>query len=68
LPCGSKNGSPPFEQFSGIFGRCRGTRFVDVQATEFAPASIQEMDVSIIKRDPDQCGDSIENIADSISH
>jgi hypothetical protein len=40
-PCGSKNGSPPFEQFSEIFGRCRGTRFVDAQATEFAPASIQ---------------------------
>jgi len=41
------------KQFSEIFGRCRGTRFVDAHATEFAPASIQE----IIKRDLDQCGD-----------
>src|ERR1700730_3080500 len=64
----SQNGSPAFEQLRQVFGVDRSlprpaTGFVNAKASVFAPALIEEVNVSIKARSPYQSGKRIDDAA-----
>jgi hypothetical protein len=72
-PARSQNGSPAFEQLRQVVGVDRGLPppaigFVNAQASVFAPALIEEVDVAVKARSPYQSGKRIDDAAELDLH